>query len=76
MRAATVEAETRDEVAREGEARMRALEAAHARRIEREVQRAEAKADAKIDMLHRAGLFGRRGEEEGSGSEVRAVLVW
>ncbi|KAF7978877.1 hypothetical protein HWV62_44367 [Athelia sp. TMB] len=68
MRAATVEAETRDEVAREGEARMRALEAAHARRIEREVQRAEAKADAKIDMLHRAGLFGRGGEE-GSGSE-------
>ncbi|KAF9229627.1 kinesin-domain-containing protein [Gyrodon lividus] len=58
MRCAIVEAETREEVMREMEERMRAVERTCAQRLMNEVERNERKMDAKIDMLHQAGLLG------------------
>ncbi|KAF9243827.1 kinesin-domain-containing protein [Melanogaster broomeanus] len=58
MRCAIVEAETREEVMREMEERMRAVERSYAQRLMSEVERNERKMDAKIDMLHQAGLLG------------------
>lgn len=60
MRCAIVEADTRDEVMRECEERMRSIEVMYTRRIMSEVERNEMKTDAKIDMLHRSGMFGAR----------------
>ncbi|KAF8559379.1 kinesin-domain-containing protein [Imleria badia] len=58
MRCAIVEVETREEVMREMEERMRAVERTYALRLMSEVERNERKMDAKIDMLHQAGLLG------------------
>ena len=75
MRCAIVEAETREEVMKEMEERMRAVERTYALRLmsevrrynrqgicstngARQVERNERKMDAKIDMLHQAGLLG------------------
>ncbi|KAG9314627.1 hypothetical protein JVU11DRAFT_5432 [Chiua virens] len=58
MRCAIVEAETREEVMEEMEERMRAVERTYAVRLMSEVEHNERKTDAKIDMLHRAGLLG------------------
>ena len=76
MRCALVEAETREEVMREMEERMRKMEEMYSRRITSEVfsaslvlgclltsgkyqwEQNELKTDAKIDMLHKSGLFG------------------
>ncbi|KAH0838561.1 kinesin-domain-containing protein [Lanmaoa asiatica] len=58
MRCAIVEAETREEVMREMEERMRAVERTYALRLMSEVERNERKMDAKIDMLHQAGWLG------------------
>ena len=76
MRCALLEAETREEVMREMEERMRKMEEMYSRRITSEVfsaplvldclltygkyqwEQNELKTDAKIDMLHRSGLFG------------------
>ncbi|KIK98327.1 hypothetical protein PAXRUDRAFT_823970 [Paxillus rubicundulus Ve08.2h10] len=58
MRCAIVEAETREEVMKEMEGRMRAVERTYAQRLMSEVERNERKMDAKIDMLHQAGLLG------------------
>ncbi|KAF8139970.1 kinesin-domain-containing protein [Boletus edulis] len=58
MRCAIVEAETREEVMKEMEERMRAVERTYATRLMSEVERNERKMDAKIDMLHQAGLLG------------------
>lgn len=75
MRCAMAEAETREEVMREMEERMRAVEKTYALRLMsevrrhiihcicfahrvRQVERNERKMDAKIDMLHQAGLLG------------------
>ncbi|KIJ68715.1 hypothetical protein HYDPIDRAFT_106954 [Hydnomerulius pinastri MD-312] len=58
MRCAIVEAETREEVMKEMEERMRAVERTYAQRLMSEVERNERKMDAKIDMLHQAGLLG------------------
>ncbi|KAI0052900.1 kinesin-domain-containing protein [Auriscalpium vulgare] len=59
MRAAIVEAETRHEVMREMEERMAEMEKMFARRLMNEVRQNEMKMDAKIDMLHQSGLFGK-----------------
>ncbi|KAL4069405.1 kinesin-domain-containing protein [Scleroderma citrinum] len=60
LRCAIVEAETREEVMKEMEERMREVERTYAQRLMSEVERNEQKMDAKIDMLHQAGLFGMR----------------
>ncbi|KAJ3535002.1 hypothetical protein NMY22_g6682 [Coprinellus aureogranulatus] len=57
MRAAVIEAETREEVMREMEDRMRMMEQKYSKRLMSEMERNEMKTDAKIDMLHQAGLF-------------------
>ncbi|KAG1757256.1 kinesin-domain-containing protein [Suillus lakei] len=74
MRCVIVEAETREDVMKEMEERMREIEKTYSQRLMNEVERNEQKMDAKIDMLHRAGLIGspqkRREiveESEGSG---------
>ncbi|KIM85470.1 hypothetical protein PILCRDRAFT_817501 [Piloderma croceum F 1598] len=59
MRCAIIEAETREEVMKEMEERMRSVEKMYARRLMNEVERSEMKNDAKIDMLHQSGLFGK-----------------
>ncbi|KAF8905454.1 P-loop containing nucleoside triphosphate hydrolase protein [Gymnopilus junonius] len=58
MRCALIEAETREEVMREMEERMRTMEQMYSRRLMTELERNELKTDAKIDMLHQSGLFG------------------
>ncbi|KAJ3513053.1 hypothetical protein NLJ89_g3159 [Agrocybe chaxingu] len=58
MRCAVIEAETREEVMREMEERMRSVEAMYSRRMMAEFEQNELKTDAKIDMLHQSGLFG------------------
>ncbi|KAF9535482.1 P-loop containing nucleoside triphosphate hydrolase protein [Crepidotus variabilis] len=58
MRSALVEAETREEVMREMEERMRKMEEMYSRRLRSEWEQHELKTDAKIDMLHQSGLFG------------------
>ncbi|KAG6866876.1 hypothetical protein C0991_008813 [Blastosporella zonata] len=58
MRCAVIEAETREEVMREMEERMRNMEEIYSRRLEKELEQNELKTDAKIDMLHQSGLFG------------------
>ncbi|KAG1715798.1 hypothetical protein ID866_1374 [Astraeus odoratus] len=58
LRCAIVEAETREEVMKEMEERMREVERTYAQRLMSEVERNERKMDAKIDMLHQAGLLG------------------
>ncbi|KIM48329.1 hypothetical protein M413DRAFT_440050 [Hebeloma cylindrosporum] len=58
MRCALIEAETREEVMREMEERMRVMEAMYSRRLMNEFEANELKTDAKIDMLHQSGLFG------------------
>ncbi|KAG6888767.1 hypothetical protein C0992_007558 [Termitomyces sp. T32_za158] len=57
MRCAIIEAETREEVMREMEERMRSMEEVYSRRLMKELVQNELKTDAKIDMLHRSGLF-------------------
>ncbi|KAK2462014.1 hypothetical protein APHAL10511_006477 [Amanita phalloides] len=57
MRRAIIEAETREDVMREMEDRMKSMEAIHSRRLMSELERHELKTDAKIDMLHQSGLF-------------------
>jgi kinesin family protein 20 len=57
MRAAVIEAETREEVMLEMEERMKMMEQKYSRRLMSEMERNEMKTDAKIDMLHQAGLF-------------------
>ncbi|KAF8649797.1 hypothetical protein AX16_005563 [Volvariella volvacea WC 439] len=57
MRCAAVEIETREEVMHEMEERMRNMERLYSKRLMNELERNEMKTDAKIDMLHRAGLF-------------------
>ncbi|OAX44922.1 kinesin-domain-containing protein [Rhizopogon vinicolor AM-OR11-026] len=58
MRCVIVEAETREDVMKEMEERMREIEKTYNQRLMREVEGNERKMDAKIDMLHQAGLFG------------------
>ncbi|KAG2155501.1 kinesin-domain-containing protein [Suillus clintonianus] len=58
MRCIIVEAETREDVMKEMEERMREIEKTHSQRLMSEVERNERKMDAKIDMLHQAGLIG------------------
>ncbi|KAF9458348.1 P-loop containing nucleoside triphosphate hydrolase protein [Collybia nuda] len=58
MRCAIVEAETREEVMREMEGRMRSMEKMYSKRLMAELEQNELKTDAKIDMLHQSGLFG------------------
>ncbi|TFK76778.1 kinesin-domain-containing protein [Pluteus cervinus] len=57
MRCAVVEIETREEVIQEMEDRMRNMEKMYSKRLTSELERNEMKTDAKIDMLHQAGLF-------------------
>ncbi|EKM83490.1 hypothetical protein AGABI1DRAFT_50654 [Agaricus bisporus var. burnettii JB137-S8] len=58
MRCAIIEAETREEVMLEMEERMRTMEEKYSRRLMSELEQNEIKTDAKIDLLHKAGLFG------------------
>jgi kinesin family member 20 len=76
MRCAMVEAETREEVMQEMEQRMRNMERMFMKRITNEVEQNEKKMDAKIDMLHQAGLLGRRmlSQEEKYEDEVSALI--
>ncbi|KAF4572601.1 hypothetical protein EYR36_007109 [Pleurotus pulmonarius] len=57
LKCAVIEAETREEVMKEMEERMRTMEKMYARRIMNEVERNETKTDAKIEFLHQSGLF-------------------
>ncbi|CAE6457406.1 unnamed protein product [Rhizoctonia solani] len=57
MRASTIEAEIREEVMKEMEERMQAMEKMFMRRLASEVEAGESKTDRKIDMLQRAGLL-------------------
>jgi len=104
MRCALTEVETREEVMREMEERMRIMEEKYSRRLMSEVsfhgsvqscslyealqlKQNELKTDAKIDMLHRAGLFGSpiktqrqvlsdEEEEEAADVEMNLVRSW
>lgn len=58
IRCVIVEAETREDVMKEMEERMREIEKTYSQRLMSEVERNERKMDAKIDMLHQAGLIG------------------
>jgi kinesin family protein 20 len=89
-----VEAEIREEVMREMEERMRAVEKTYALRLMsevrrhsihcmcsahrvRQVERNERKMDAKIDMLHQAGLLGtakKPGIISNSESEIEDIV--
>ncbi|KAJ8517057.1 hypothetical protein ONZ45_g5728 [Pleurotus djamor] len=57
LKCAVIEAETREEVMKEMEERMRQMEKMYARRLMNEVERNEMKTDAKIEFLHQSGLF-------------------
>ncbi|EAU93227.2 kinesin-like protein KIF23 [Coprinopsis cinerea okayama7 len=57
MRCALIEADTREEVMHEMEERMRTMEQMYSRRLMSEIEQNNLKTDAKIDMLHQAGLF-------------------
>ncbi|EGO05186.1 hypothetical protein SERLA73DRAFT_157806 [Serpula lacrymans var. lacrymans S7.3] len=57
MRCAIIEADTREEVMKEMDERMRAMENMYTRRLMTEVEQNEMKMDAKIDMLQRSGLL-------------------
>ncbi|KIK26563.1 hypothetical protein PISMIDRAFT_8906 [Pisolithus microcarpus 441] len=70
IRCAVVEAETREEVIKEMEERMREVERTYAQRLMSEVERNERKMDAKIDMLHQAGLLGTGKKSVTSESET------
>ncbi|THH27083.1 hypothetical protein EUX98_g7107 [Antrodiella citrinella] len=59
MRAAVIEAETREEVMQEMEARMRNVEKMYTRRLMAEVQQNEMKMDEKLDMLQNSGLLAK-----------------
>lgn len=55
MRCAVIEADTREEVMQEMEERMHNMEKMYTRRLMKEIEQNEAKMDAKIDMIQRAG---------------------
>ncbi|KAK0233498.1 kinesin-like protein [Armillaria fumosa] len=57
LRCADIEADTREEVMAEMEERMRKVENMYERRLRNEIDQNNLKTDAKIDMLHQAGLF-------------------
>ncbi|KAG7450141.1 kinesin-domain-containing protein [Guyanagaster necrorhizus] len=57
LRCADIEADTREEVMAEMEERMRMVENTYERRLRNEIDQNNLKTDAKIDMLHQAGLF-------------------
>ncbi|TFK57609.1 kinesin-domain-containing protein [Heliocybe sulcata] len=59
LRCAMIEAETREEVMKEMDERMRSMEGMFQRRLMNEIASNEMKTNAKIDMLHRAGAFGK-----------------
>ncbi|PCH33338.1 kinesin-domain-containing protein [Wolfiporia cocos MD-104 SS10] len=56
MRAAIVEAETREEVMQEMQERMRSMEEMFTRRLMKEVEQSERRMDAKIDMMKQTSL--------------------
>lgn len=72
LRSAMIEVETREEVMKEMDERMKNMEAMFSRRLMNEIARNEMKTDAKIDMLHRAGAFNvsRPVKQEESGGET------
>ncbi|OBZ79245.1 Kinesin-like protein KIF20A [Grifola frondosa] len=72
MRCALIEADTREEVMLEMEERMQSMEKMFARRLTREVERHEAKMDAKIDMLQRSTFMGK-GHAHRVGSDTGAT---
>ncbi|KAI5119917.1 hypothetical protein M0805_000882 [Coniferiporia weirii] len=67
MHCAVIEAETREEVMHEMEARMMDMERIFAKRLNHAVEQNEAKTDAKIDMLHRFGAFNSNTNDPESG---------
>ncbi|THH12142.1 hypothetical protein EW145_g161 [Phellinidium pouzarii] len=67
MRCAVVEAETREEVMQEMEARMIDMERIFAKRLKHSVDQNDAKIDAKIDMLHQFGAFNGKVDYSESG---------
>ncbi|KAG8715291.1 hypothetical protein FRC11_004801 [Ceratobasidium sp. 423] len=70
MRASTIEAEIREEVMKEMEERMQAMEKMFMRRLASEVEAGETKTDRKIDMLQRAGLLQPRQESDSEDEET------
>ncbi|CAE6479439.1 unnamed protein product [Rhizoctonia solani] len=70
MRASTIEAEIREEVMKEMEERMQAMEKMFMRRLASEVEAGEIKTDRKIDMLQRAGLIQPRQESDTEDEET------
>lgn len=77
MRCAITEAETREEVMQEMEEKMRNMEKMYLKRIADEIEMNERKMDAKIDMLHQAGLLGsgRVSEEEYVSSALTCTIA-
>ncbi|KZT23854.1 kinesin-domain-containing protein [Neolentinus lepideus HHB14362 ss-1] len=73
LRCAMIEAETREEVMKEMDERMRDMEQMFTRRLMNEIARNEMKTDAKIDMLHRAGAFGKAPQPQSSQSKREEV---
>ncbi|KAH8086663.1 P-loop containing nucleoside triphosphate hydrolase protein [Cristinia sonorae] len=69
IKAAVIEAETREEVMQEMEARMRNMEKMYTRRLMAEVQQHEMKMDEKLDMLQHSGLLGKRAQRQAFESE-------
>ncbi|CUA77751.1 Kinesin-like protein KIF20A [Rhizoctonia solani] len=69
MRASTIEAEIREEVMKEMEERMQAMEKMFMRRLASEVEAGEIKTDRKIDMLQRAGLLQPRQDSDSEDEE-------
>ncbi|CAE7113021.1 unnamed protein product [Rhizoctonia solani] len=69
MRASTIEAEIREEVMKEMEERMQAMEKMFMRRLASEVEAGEIKTDRKIDMLQRAGRFQSRQDSDSEDEE-------
>ncbi|KAL5640684.1 hypothetical protein ACGC1H_001237 [Rhizoctonia solani] len=69
MRASTIEAEIREEVMKEMEERMQAMEKMFMRRLASEVEAGETKTDRKIDMLQRAGLLQSKQDSDSEDEE-------
>lgn len=73
VRAAVIEAETREEVMEEMQQRMRAMEQMYAKRLMDQVAENEAKMEAKIGLLQRAGMFAAHESDPDEDAEVRDV---
>ncbi|EJT97944.1 hypothetical protein DACRYDRAFT_119130, partial [Dacryopinax primogenitus] len=78
MRCAVIESETREEVTREMEGRMRAMERMFSERVIFDAEQNEAKIDSKIDLVNRAMMISTKRmsqDQDDSVGEVEDQLI-